>query len=263
MSDLNILIVEGNIREDSEFFIKAAGASAADNLKNLILKIEPSAITEIINPGHDDETTNALKNMSKYNGIVFTGGAMRINDMTDVIKKHINFASNCFNQKKKILAICWGLQVCSVAAGGKVNPGKKGAHIGIASDVIINNEGEKHFIYKDKKKIFTSPAFNFDEVSELPKNTTLLSSDKVNNVMGVSFNAESSEIIGLQYHPDYEYLQMLNLIDGRKERLFINKNFLNEEEYQSHIAYIKSENELLNFSDRTCEVRNWLNYISN
>ncbi len=184
MSNLNILIVEGNIREDSEFFIKAAGASAADNLKNLILKIEPLTNTEIINPGHDDETTNALKDISKYNGIVFTGGAMRINDMTDVIKKHINFASNCFNHKNKILAICWGLQICSTAAGGKVNPGKNGAHIGIASDVIINNEGEKHFIYKDKKKTFTSPAFNFDEVSELPKNAILLSSDEVNNVMG-------------------------------------------------------------------------------
>ena len=261
MSNLNILIVEGNIREDSEFFIKAAGASAADNLKNLILKIEPSTNTEIINPGHEDETTNALKNMSKYNGIVFTGGAMRINDMTDVIKKHINFASNCFTQKKKILAICWGLQVCTVAAGGKVNPGKNGAHIGIASDVIINNEGEKHFIYKDKKKIFTSPAFNFDEVSELPKNAILLSGDKVNNVMSVSFNAGNSEIVGLQYHPDYEYFQMLKLIDGRKERLFVNKNFLNEEDYESHISYIKSKNKLLNFNDRTCEVRNWLNSI--
>jgi len=263
MSDLNILIVEGNIREDSEFFIKAAGASAADNLKNLILKIEPSAITKIINPGHDDETTNVLKDMSKYNGIVFTGGAMRINDMTDVIKKHINFASNCFTQKKRILAICWGLQVCSTAAGGKVNPGKNGAHIGIASDIIINNEGEKHFIYKDKKKTFTSPAFNFDEVSELPKNSILLSSDKVNNVMGVSFNAGNSEIIGLQYHPDYEYFQMLKLIDGRKQRLFISKNFLNEEEYEAHISYIKSQNELLDFNNRTCEVRNWLNYIRN
>jgi GMP synthase (glutamine-hydrolysing) len=92
--------------------------------------------------------------MSEYSGIVFTGGAMRLNDMTDVIKKHIIFASNCFTQKKKILAICWGLQVCSTAAGGKVNPGKNGAHIGIASDVIINNEGEKHFIYKNKKKNF-------------------------------------------------------------------------------------------------------------
>ena len=185
------------------------------------------------------------------------------NDMTDVIKKHINFASNCFNHKNKILAICWGLQVCSTAAGGKVNPGKNGAHIGIASDVTINNEGEKHFIYKDKKKVFTSPAFNFDEVSELPKNTILLSSDKVNNVMGVSFNVGSSEIIGLQYHPDYEYFQMLNLINGRKERLFVNKNFLNEEEYENHVSYIKYENELLNFNDRTCEVRNWLNYIKN
>ncbi|MDB9980021.1 type 1 glutamine amidotransferase [Candidatus Pelagibacter sp.] len=263
MSNLNILIVEGNIREDSEFFIKAAGSSAADNLKNLILKIEPLTNTEIINPGHDDETTSALKNMSKYNGIVFTGGAMRINDMTDVIKKHINFASNCFNHKNKILAICWGLQVCSTAARGKVNPGKNGAHIGIASDVTINNEGEKHFIYKDKKKIFTSPAFNFDEVSELPKNAILLSSDKVNNVMGVSFNAGNSEIIGLQYHPDYEYFQMLKLIDGRKQRLFVNKNFLNEEEYESHISFIKSQNELLDFNNRTCEVRNWLNYIRN
>ena len=48
----------------------------------------------------------------RFNGIVFTGGAMRLNDMTDVIKKHINFASSCFDHKKKILAICWGLQVC-------------------------------------------------------------------------------------------------------------------------------------------------------
>ena len=263
MSNLNILIVEGNNRTDSEFFIRVAGASAADNLKNLISQIMPLSNVEIINPSRDDDTKNALKNMSKYNGIVFTGGAMRINDMTDVIKKHINFASNCFTQKNKILAICWGLQVCSTAAGGKVNPGKNGAHIGIASNVVINNNGEKHFIYKNKKKIFTSPAFNFDEVAELPKNAILLSSDKVNNVMGVSFNVANSEIIGLQYHPDYEYSQMLKLIAGRKERLFTNKNFLNEEEYEKHISYIKSENELLNFNDRTCEVKNWLNYISN
>ena len=242
-------------------FLSKQLASASDNLKNLILKIEPSASIEIINPDNDNETTNALKNMSKYNGIVFTGGAMRLNDMTDIIKKHIKFASDCFEHKNKILAICWGLQVCSTAAGGKVNPGKNGAHIGIASDVMINNEGQKHFIYKDKKNIFTSPAFNFDEVSEIPKDAILLSSDKVNNVMGVIFNVGNSEVIGLQYHPDYEYFQMLNLIAGRKERLFNNKNFLSEDEYQKHISYIKSENELLNFNDRTCEVRNWLNYL--
>ena len=55
----------------------------------------------------------------------------------------------------------------------------------------------------------------------------------------------------------------LNLLLVAKNDLFVNKNFLNEEEYESHISYIKSENELLNFNDRTCEVRNWLNYIKN
>ena len=41
------------------------------------------------------------------------------------------------------------------------------------------------------------------------------------------------------------------------------KNFLDNEEYENHISYIESENELLSFNDRTCEVRNWLNYIKN
>jgi Ni,Fe-hydrogenase I small subunit len=36
---LNILIVEGNIPEDSEVFIRAAGASASENLKKFSVKI--------------------------------------------------------------------------------------------------------------------------------------------------------------------------------------------------------------------------------
>ena len=99
MSSLNILIVEGNNRQDSAFFVEAAGATAADNLKNLVLKLEPSAEVTMINPTEDNETKMALENMSDYHGIIFTGGAMRINDMTDEIKKHINFATNCFKHQ--------------------------------------------------------------------------------------------------------------------------------------------------------------------
>ena len=166
---LNILIVEGNNPKDSEVFIKAAKATCSQNLKNLVLELKPGTNTKIINPANDNETKEVLENINQYHGIIFSGGAMRINDMTDEIKKHINFASDCFNHNKKILAICWGLQVCSTAAGGKVAPGKNGAHIGIASDVEINTEGQKNLIYKNKKQIFTTPAYNFDEVYEIPE----------------------------------------------------------------------------------------------
>jgi len=258
---LNILIVEGNIPEDSEIFIRAAGASASQNLKNLVLKLEPKSNIKIINPGIDEETKEALESINHYHGIIFTGGAMRINDLTDEVKKHINFASNCFKCDKKILAICWGLQVCSTAAGGRVCPGKNGAHIGIASDVEVNKEGQKNLIYKNKKIIFTTPAFNFDEVAVIPDGATLLSSDKVNKVMCVYFKSGNSEIWGLQYHPDYEYFQMINLSNERKNKMISNKYFKNESDFENHINYIKKEDKKLNFENRTCEVKNWLDYI--
>ncbi len=256
---LNILVVEGNNPEDSSVFIKAAKASCSENLKNLVQKIEPSADVKIINPSKDNETTEALDNMDQYDGIIFTGGAMRINDMTDEIKKHINFASNCFKHGKKILAICWGLQVCSTAAGGQVAPAKNGAHIGIATDVKINDEGKKNLIYKNKKDIFTTPAFNFDEVIKLPEGAKLLASDSVNRVMAVYFKSGQSEIWGVQYHPDYEYWQMVNLSNARKDKLLNNNVFKNEDEFEKHVKYIEEQD--LDFDNRTHEVRNWLDNL--
>ena len=250
MKNLNILVVEGNIPEDTELFVRAAGASASDNLKNLVLKLEPSANIKIINPDRDEETTKALNNMSNYDGIIFTGGAMRINDMTDIIKKHINFASNCFKYDNKILAICWGLQVCSTAAGGKVASGQNGAHVGIASDIEINEDGKKNLIYKDKKIKFNSPAYNFDEVCKIPSGATLLSSDKVNKVMGLYFKSGNSEIWGLQYHPDYEYQQMINLANERKVTMIANKHFQSEETFQNHMNYIREEDKKLDFEHK-------------
>ena len=261
MTNLNILIVEGNNLADNEVFEKAAGASCSKNFKNLILKLEPNTNIKIINPAIDEQTKEALDNMKDYDGIIFTGGAMRLNDMTDVIKKHINFASNCFNHNKKILAICWGLQVCSTAAGGKVAPGKNGAHIGIASDVMINENGINNLIYKNKKIKFNTPAFNFDEVCEVPSGAIILSSDKVNNVMGVYFKSGNSEIWGIQYHPDYEYWQMINLCNVRKDQMIEKKYFKSENDFENHMNYIKEEEKKLDFVNRTCEVKNWLDIL--
>jgi GMP synthase (glutamine-hydrolysing) len=258
---LNVLIVEGNNPKDSEVFIRAAKASCSENLKNIVLKLEPSSRVTIINPVNDNETNKVLENMSQYNGIIFTGGAMRLNDMTDEIKKHINFASNCFKHNNKILAICWGLQVCSTAAGGKVAPGKNGAHIGIATEVEINENGKKNPIYKNKKVKFNTPAFNFDEVCELPQGATLLASDKVNNIMGVYFKSENSEVWGLQYHPDYEYWQMINLSKERMGKMIAKEYFKDEETFEKHIDFIKSEEQNLDFKNKTYEIQNWLDII--
>ena len=60
MSSINVLIVEGNNPKDSEVFIKAAKASCAENMKNIVLKLEPLSNVTIINPANDNETKKAI-----------------------------------------------------------------------------------------------------------------------------------------------------------------------------------------------------------
>ena len=59
----------------------------------------------------------------------------------------------CQKKLKIILAICWGMQVAVTAAGGEVKKAEK-SHIGIANEIIINNEGLNNSIYKNKNNNF-------------------------------------------------------------------------------------------------------------
>ena len=65
--------------------------------------------------------------------------------------------------------------------------------------------------------------------------------------MGLYFTSGKSKIWGLQYHPDYEYWQMINLSKARKDRILKNTNFSNENEFQNHLDYIKEEEKKIKF----------------
>ena len=79
--------------------------------------------------------------------------------------------------------------------------------------------------------------------------------------MGLNFMSGKSEIWGLQYHPDYEYWQMINLSSARKDRIMKNSHLNNDNDFQKHLDYIKEEDKKLDFKNRTCEIKNWLEII--
>ena len=168
----------------------------------------------------------------------------------------------CQKKVKNILAICWGMQVAVTAAGGEVRKAQK-SHIGIANEITLNNEGLKNLIYKNKDQKFNSPAFNFDEVVKLPKNSICLASNKVNNIQSIYFTVGDTKIWGLQYHPEITYEKMISLIEFRKDRLINNrKAFKNEDEIKKHILYIKDEIPVSNKAQRMIELKNWLDNIN-
>ena len=256
-----ILIVEGNLKEENQSFTEGGIKTHTESLKDSISYFTNDLEIDVVNPSSDKNISEVAKGLEKFDGMIWGGSSLNIYNDTLEIRRQIEFMRSCQNKIKKILAICWGLQVAATVAGGQVKRCMTGSHRGIAHDIEINSNGLKHPIYKNKNKTFNTPAFNFDEVIKLPKNSILLASNPINKVMGVNFKSGVSDIWGIQYHPEITYDKMISLIHFRKDRLLNNKAFVDEQEINNHVAMIAEENKKSNKDLRMRELENWLNYL--
>ena len=257
-----ILLVEGNLREANQEFTDNGIKTHTESLRESIDYFTKDLEIDSVNPSSDKNIFDAVKDLNKYDGLIWGGSSLNIYSDTLEIRRQIEFMKECQKKVKNILAICWGMQVAVTAAGGVVKKGQNGSHRGIAHEININDNGLRHPLYKDKDQIFNTPAFNYDEVVTLPNNATLLSSNKINNVMGIDFKSHLANIWGIQYHPEITYEKMITLINFRKDRLLENKSFNDENDLNSHIKIIEDEIKITNKDLRMRELKNWLNLLA-
>tara|TARA_A100000164_G_scaffold373797_1_gene405709 strand:- start:2961 stop:3755 length:795 start_codon:yes stop_codon:yes gene_type:complete len=261
MVNKKILIVEGNTREENNEFTEVGIKTHTESLIDSINFYKKKLDIDIANPSSDKNLDNTVQQLDKYDGLIWGGSSLNIYNDTEEIRRQLEFMRKCQNKIKKILAICWGLQVAVTVAGGVVKKSVKGAHRGIAHDILINHHGISHAIYQNKKKKFNSPAFNFDEVVTIPKNSKILSSNRLNKVMGLHFKTNYSDIWGIQYHPEITYEKMVSLIHFRKKRLLDKGAFKDENDINSHVYMIEDEIKNVEKNSRMKELENWLNYL--
>ena len=257
-----ILIVEGNLREENQSFTDGGIKTHTESLKDSISYFTDELDIDVVNPSSDENINEVAKDLTKYHGMIWGGSSLNIYNDTPEIRRQINFMRECQKNIKNIFAICWGMQVAVTVAGGEVKKGPNGAHRGIAHDIEINENGLKHPLYKNKNKKFNTPAFNFDEVVKLPEGSTLLSSNPINKVMGINFNVGSTNVWGIQYHPEITYAKMISLIHFRRDRLLEKKAFIDQMEIDSHVKIIEDENKISNKDARMRELENWLNNLN-
>tara|TARA_B110000196_G_scaffold47099_1_gene37660 strand:- start:15 stop:806 length:792 start_codon:yes stop_codon:yes gene_type:complete len=263
MRDLNILVCEGNTPEEGKIFQDVGIPTHTESLKESLSYYNKNLKIDVLNPCLELDLNKIVPNLKKYDGLIWGGSSLNIYNDTLEIRRQISFMKECFKNVKKVLAICWGMQVAVTAAGGEVRKGINGSHIGIANDIELTNNGLNNLLYKDKKNKFNTPAFNFDEVVTVPAGAVHLASNKINKIQGLNFKTNVSEIWGLQYHPEITYQKMVKIIKFRKNVLIKKRNrFKNEEEINNHINFIEEEIKISEKNSRMLELRNWLNLIS-
>ncbi len=257
----NILIVEGNLREENLSFSRVGIQTHTESLKETLNHFTKKIKFDVVNPSSDKNIKSIRDKLKIYDGLIWGGSSLNIYNNTPEIIRQIEFMKICQNEVKNILAICWGMQVAVTAAGGEVKKAKN-SHIGIANGIEINQIGLSHPLYKTKKKKFNSPAFNFDEVVKLPENAVCLASNKINKIQSLYFEINRNKIWGLQYHPEITYEKMIQLIEFRKARLINFRNvFKDDTEIENHIDFIRKEIFSSNKENRMIEIKNWLNSL--
>ena len=258
----NILIVEGNLREENHSFSEVGIQTHTESLKDSLNYFTNELTFDVVNPSSDQNIQLISDKLQKYDGLIWGGSSLNIYNDTPEIRRQIEFMRDCQKKVKKILAICWGMQVAVTAAGGQVKKAIN-SHIGIANEIEINENGLKHPLYINKEKKFNSPAFNFDEVVKLPKNGICLASNKINKIQSLYFEINNTKVWGLQYHPEITYEKMISLIQFRKDRLIENRKvFKNITDVEKHILFIKKEILVTNKEKRMLELKNWLNQLN-
>jgi len=261
--NLKLLVVEGNLIEENQNFKRVGIETHTESLSDSLNFFNKNINLDVVNPSSDKNIMNKVKDLNKYDGLIWGGSSLNIYNNTEEIKRQIYFMRECQNKIKKILAICWGMQVAVKAVGGEVKKSSSGFHIGIANDIEINEQGLIHPLYKSKKKLFNSPAFNFDEVVTLPENAVCLASNKINKIQSIYMKKNHSEIWGLQYHPEITYGKMIKLINFRKDRLInFRKVFNDENQIKEHITFIEKERSISNKEHRMTELKNWLKNLN-
>ena len=263
MNNLNILVCEGNTPEEGKIFQNVGIPTHTESLKESLSYYNKNLNIDVLNPCLELNFNEIIPNLKKYDGLIWGGSSLNIYNNTPEIRRQISFMKKCFKNVKKILAICWGMQVAVTAAGGNVKKGEKGSHIGIANDIELTQDGVKNLLYKDKSNKFNTPAFNFDEVVTMPEGAVHLASNKINHIQSLHFKSGVSEIWGLQYHPEITYNKMVDIIKFRKNALIEKRNrFKNEGEIYNHISFIEKEIKISEKDSRMLELRNWLNIIN-
>ena len=129
---IKLLIVEGNLQEENQNFKNAGIQTHTESLKDSLSHITKDIELDVVNPSADSKILENVKNLEKYDGSVWGGSSLNIYNDTNEIKRQIMFMKECQKRIKKILAICWGMQVAVVAAGGTVKKSTNGSHIGLS-----------------------------------------------------------------------------------------------------------------------------------
>jgi GMP synthase (glutamine-hydrolysing) len=201
-----ILVIDGNVAEIRARQAAALGYDSGTGYARVLQRIDASLRIDIL-AAADGAAFPAGVSLENYDGVTMTGSALNIYNGGAPVTRQIELARAVFAAGVPFFGSCWGLQVAVTAAGGEVRANLRGREFGFARRILLTDAGREHRLFAGKPIAFEAPTVHRDEIASLPVGADILAVNDF-GVQAASFTCARGTFWGVQYHPEYSYLDI-------------------------------------------------------
>ena len=206
MSGPRILVIDGNVAEVRARQLAALGYDSGTGYARVLHRLDASLKIDVVLAA-DGDVEFPAGGLEQYHGVTMTGSALNIYNGGAPVMRQIELAKAVFAAGVPFFGSCWGLQVAVTAAGGEVRANPRGREFGFARRIVLSDAGREHRVYAGKPVTFEAPCVHRDEIARLPTGATVLAHNEF-GVQAAAFTWRAGTFWGVQYHPEYDYLDI-------------------------------------------------------
>ena len=217
MTGARILVIDGNVAAIRARLVSALGYDSGTGYARAMKRIDSSLRIDIV-AAADGAALPIGVGLESYDGVTMTGSALNIYDGGTPVTRQIELAKAVFAAGVPFFGSCWGLQVAVTAAGGEVRANPRGREFGFARRILLTDAGREHAMYAGKPIVFEAPTVHRDEIATLPTDAAMLAVNDF-GVQAASFTHGRGTFWGVQYHPEYDYVDIAAVAERYGESL--------------------------------------------
>ena len=274
MTATRILVIDGNIAQVRARQAAALGYDSGVGYRRVLHRIDASLQIDIVLAADGAAEFPLGVSLDDYDGVTMTGSALNIYNGGAPVTRQIDLAKAVFAAGIPFFGSCWGLQVAVTAAGGEVHANPQGREFGFARRILLTDAGREHPLYAGKPAVFEAPTVHRDGIAALPSGAEVLARNDF-GVQAAAFTCGRGTFWGVQYHPEYDYVDVAATAERYGDTLVTEGMFRDRPALENFAAELRalqadpSDATLLwkhalgpsvqNQEMRLLEIRNWLN----
>jgi GMP synthase (glutamine-hydrolysing) len=201
-----ILVIDGNVAEIRARQVAALGYDSGTGYARVLHRLDSSLRVDIVTAADGAELPPGVA-LESYDGVTMTGSALNIYNGGVPVTRQVELAKAVFAAGVPFFGSCWGLQVAVTAAGGEVRANPRGREFGFARRILLSDAGRQHALFAGKPLAFEAPTIHRDEIASLPAGAATLAANDF-GVQAASFSVGRGTFWGVQYHPEYDYVDI-------------------------------------------------------